>query len=85
VPIRNFTTGRWAVGDEARPHKVSVGDDAMGFRRTRTERAPSTPIICCFSCYRAYRHGTHDPLSCARRNGWDGETLYQRSHAAVGR
>lgn len=47
--------------------------------RVRAPKTPRTNIVRCFSCMRAYRLHTHEPMSCARQRGIDGNTLYTRA------
>jgi hypothetical protein len=51
--------------------------------RERKPRVPRTAIVICVACRRSYKLGTHDPLTCARSRGLDGNDLFVREHREV--
>jgi hypothetical protein len=51
----------------------------------RKPRVPRTEIVICVACRRSYKLHTHDPATCARKRGLDGNDLYVREHALVSR
>jgi hypothetical protein len=51
--------------------------------RERKPRVPQTAIVICVSCRHSYPLGSHDPATCARKRGLDGNDLYVREHREV--
>jgi hypothetical protein len=70
---------------ERRQYKVSVWNLPKGPHAVtpRKPRVPRTEIVICVACRRSYKLGTHDPATCARKRGLDGNDLYVREHALV--
>jgi hypothetical protein len=70
---------------ERRQYKVSVWDLPKGPHAVtpRKPRAPRTEVVLCVACRKAYPLHTHDPATCARKRGFDGDWIYRQEHALV--
>jgi hypothetical protein len=70
---------------ERRQYRVSVWDLPKGPHAVtpRKPRVPRTEIVICVACRRSYKLGTHDPATCARKRGLDGNDIYVREHALM--
>jgi hypothetical protein len=51
--------------------------------KPRKPRVPRTEIVICVSCRKAYPLHSHDPATCARTRGHDGDWIYRQEHALV--